>query len=192
MFKVEHFGRLGTACVCLLIAALWVLPQQARAQEHQEEEHHDDGHHFHPHHLGLFLGSTTNPDDKSHFTVGIDYVFRFGAEGRWGVSPIAEVIFAEHTEWLFAITGQFRPTESWWLRAGPGVEIIEEEEAGHSSIAAFKAQASEGDKKAKELFRVGTGYDFHVGPVTLAPSLDYDFFRTKTAVVFGLNIGYGW
>jgi len=70
----------------------------------------------------------------------------------------------------------------WWLRSGPGIEIIQEEEH-HSDESTLKTQV-------EFLFRIGTGYSFHLGKFVLSPSVD--FVRNNDALVWGLNIGYSF
>lgn len=70
-------------------------------------------------------------------------------------------------------------TEHLWIRTGPGIEILHEENEHNG----------ETESKTEFLFRVGTGYDIHLGMFTISPSIDIDFLRSTTTLVWGVNFG---
>jgi len=74
--------------------------------------------------VAAWVGETTLESGATHFTLGADYVRRLGASGRWGIGGFGEVIFAEHSEWVFGALGSFFPTGELWLMTGLGVELF--------------------------------------------------------------------
>lgn len=136
-------------------------------------------------HVALFLGNTTFfQKSESHFSIGVDYVYRPNVETPWAFSLFGEAIFAEHTEYLIGLPVFYSFHNIWWIRAGPGIEIIQEEEHHATEV--------ETKTKVEFLFRFGMGYPFHFGSFTLTPSIDFDLVRNNDAIVLGLNIGYGF
>lgn len=145
----------------------------------------NDSHHAHHNHVALFLGSTTFYNTgESHFSLGVDYLYRPNNDNPWAYSIIAEVIFAEHTEYVIGLPVYHYIMGSWWMRAGPGIEIIQEEEHHGNEVKTTT--------QIEFLFRVGTGYSFHIGDFVLSPSVDIDFVRNNDALVWGLNFGYSF
>jgi len=172
--------------------------------QHEETEHQgvhnstsaEHGHNFHPNHIAIFTGATTELEEgkDSHFTLGVDYVRRITKSGRLGIGVFGEVIFDEHTEWVFGIPLYFYPTNNFWLRVGPGLEIHEEKEKSHSSVQSESgmAKGSKTETKTEFITRAGLGYDFEVSGFSIGPNLSVDFFRDKTSLVWGVNIGKGF
>jgi hypothetical protein len=144
-------------------------------------ENHHDAHTF-LNHIALFAGITT-PLEKSgsNFSLGLDYVRILNENRHWAGSVFAEAIFAEHTEWVFGVVIFHRIGEQFWIRTGPGIEIIQEEDHD-SHDHATKSQV-------EFLYRIGCGYPFHFGSITVTPSVDLDLVRSATALVWGVNIG---
>ncbi|MGB5849654.1 MAG: hypothetical protein WBH40_14265, partial [Ignavibacteriaceae bacterium] len=64
-------------------------------------------------------------------------------------------------------------TEHLWIRTGPGIEILQEENEHND----------ETESKTEFLVRIGAGYDFHFGMFTVSPSIDIDFLRSSTTFV---------
>ena len=150
------------------------------------EKAKDNSHHIiHNNHISLFLGGTTfDKNSESFFSLGLDYLYRPNNENPWAYSVMVETIFAEHTEYVIALPVYHYIKGEWWLRSGPGMEIIQEEEH-HGDESSLKTEV-------EFLFRIGTGYSFHLGNFILSPSVDYDFVRNNDALVWGLNIGYSF
>ena len=80
------------------------------------------------------------------------------------------------------------------MRAGPGLEIHEEEEKSHSAVQSESRMAggSKTETKTEFIMRAGLGYDFEVSGFSIGPNLSVDFFRDKTSLVWGVNIGKGF
>ena len=169
-----------------LVVIICVLPFTIKGQSSENTDSEKvESHKAYHSHVALFLGSTTfYKNDKSYFSVGADYVYRPNPEKPWAYSIIGEVIFAEHTEFVIALPVYYHLISHWWMRAGPGMEIIQEEEHHGDEV--------ETKTHLEFLFRIGTGYAFHVGRIVLTPSVDIDFVRNNDALVWGLNIGYSF
>ena len=155
--------------------------EKAKDNSHEEKSKH----HAYNSHIALFLGATTfYKNNESYFSIGLDYLYRPNNERPWAYSIMAEVIFAEHTEYVIALPLYSYIKGEWWFRTGPGIEIIQEEEHHGDEV--------ESKNQIEFLFRIGTGYSFHVGRFVLSPSVDIDFVRNNNALVWGLNIGYSF
>jgi hypothetical protein len=141
--------------------------------------------HSHRNHIALFAGATSKFEKEgTHFTLGVDYLRKFPPSGRWAISIFGEAIFEEHTEWLFGMPIFYKIYENLWVRTGPAIEFLQEEEHGHGE--------SKSKTKTEFLWRLGVGYDIMFGVFSISPSFDIDFGRSTTAAVWGLNFGYGF
>ena len=150
-----------------------------------EIDEENSEHTLYKNHVAIFLGGTTfYKNNESHFSLGLDYLYRPNSENPWAYSIMAEAIFAKHTEYVIALPIYHYIISEWWFRTGPGIEIIQEEEH-HGDEVESKTQI-------EFLYRIGTGYSFHLGNFVLSPSVDLDFVRNNDALVWGLNIGYSF
>ena len=150
------------------------------AQSGEGESVDDHIMHSYQNEIAGFIGATTQSTRPgTHFTLGADYVRLLSLGKPWGLSIYGEAIFAEHTEWVAGLTGSYKVTDKFWLRTGPGVEILQE---------AVEGSHDETEIKTEFLYRIGMGYSFHLTGLTIAPSLDFDFVRHHDAVVWGINI----
>ena len=177
------------AIMCWLVL---LLATPAFAQ-HSETTTHES--HFHRNHIAAFVGGTSQVEKKgTSFSLGIDYIRKLPPSGRWGISVFVEAIFADRTEWLFGIPVYFQFYKNMWVRTGPGIEILQEEVEGEygDGGSALASTHPTTKSKAEFLYRFGVGYEFQVGGLTVAPSLDLDFVRSTTALVWGINIGKGF
>jgi hypothetical protein len=169
----------ATGLVVLLLAG----PQLLSAQKaHEEGASHSA--HFHPNHLAAFVGATSElrGSKKTHFTLGADYVRRFGSSGRFGVGGFAEVIFHDPTEWLFGAAGYFFPTQALWVQAAGGVEFYKSGHGGDEPA----------ETKTSFLLRFGAGYNVELPALTLTPVVLLDLVRDTEALVWGVGIGKGF
>lgn len=133
---------------------------------------HDEaaGHAEHDHHLALFLGATY-VEESTYPTVGLDYEYRLPFLDRlFGVGPMIEYIHEEHAVLIGAVALYVHPWAGLKLFADSGYEYSEE----HGDF----------------LVRLGAGYDFHLGSVSLTPTAAVDFVHGHTAIVGGLALGY--
>jgi hypothetical protein len=158
----------------------------------QHHENETRKHHFQSNYIGILAGATTKLEKEgTHFTLGADYIRKFPHTGRWGISIFGEVIFEEHTEWLFGIPVYYKFYKNLLIRTGPGIEIIQEEvnnESAHNSTSEHHETIS----RTEFLWRIGILYEFEIGSLFIAPSVDVDFERSTTAVVWGVNFGMGF
>jgi len=145
------------------------------------DSYHGDPHHY-MNHIAIFAGTTTQIEKSGNdFSLGMDYIRIISENRLWAGSVFAEAIFAAHTEWLFGVVIFHRVGEQFWIRTGPGIEIIQEEDHDSHDHAT--------KSKVEFLFRIGCGYPFHFGSITVTPSVDLDFVRSATALVWGVNFG---
>jgi len=137
--------------------------------------------HGNQNHIAIFTGVTSQLEKVgNHFSLGLDYVRKFSVSGNWAGSVFAEAIFSEHTEMVFGFVIYHRLGEAFWIRTGPGIEIIpEEDHESHDHTMKSRVEF---------LYRIGCGYPFHFEAFTIAPSVDLDIVRSATALVWGINI----
>ena len=198
---MNHYLKIS--CIPLILLLLFSSDVFAQKEDTKQSESHDSttaqhGAHYHPNHVAIFTGGTTELEKgkDTNFTLGIDYVRRFTESGRVGIGVFGEVIFAEHTEYLFGIPLYVYPTNHFWLRAGPGVEIYEDEKERSSDSTVPSASKTSGESyketKADFFMRAGLGYDFEVTGFTIGPNASFDFFREKVTFVWGIALGKGF
>ena len=167
----------------IIIVLLLAVPKLLSAQQaHEEGASH--GAHFHPNHVAGFIGATSElrGSKKTHFTLGTDYVRRFGSSGQFGVGGFAEVIFHDPTEWLFGAAGYFFPTRALWLQAASGVEFYQSGHGGDEPA----------ETKVSFLLRFGAGYNIELPGFTLTPVALLDLVRDTEALVWGISVGRGF
>jgi hypothetical protein len=170
--------RLARAVVGLTLVGSPLL-----AQEPSEERANE---------LAVFLGGTSE-DDETHFTLGVEYERRLGE--RLGLAVVVEHV-SEVDAWVFLAPFTFRPAPRLGLKlyAGPGFES-KQPEIEHPP-GAEEAPASEGGRETFFVFRLGAGWVFELGRVSLTPQLEFDFTREqdewRTAIVFGVAVGFGF
>jgi hypothetical protein len=177
--------------ILLILAVVLVFRIPLLSEEEEHGEAHE--HHFHDHHLGLTLAATTHLEEGggTHFTLGAEYEYRLSQ--LIGIGLIGELIFAEHTEYLFVLPLYVHATESLWFRAGPGFEVTRHsEEKPHCSCKEDQDPEHYTSNKAKFLMRIGVGYNIDVGGFIITPTVDIDFLRTQTSLVWGIVIGRGF
>ena len=169
--------------IVLIISIIILLSFGFFAQSENHETSLDGENHFHYNHFALFGGaSTLFEGNQTSFTLGADYVRYFSPESNFAVGIYTEAIFAHHTEWIFGTFLAYEITEHLWIRSGPGIEILQEE-IGHTG---------ETESKTEFLYRVGAGYVFHFGKFSIGPSVDLDFVRSSTTLVWGVNFEMGF
>jgi len=173
--------------VLYLVIAHLILITVAYSQSNEAEMAgtHKNEHSIHWNHIAVFGGATSKFEKEgTHFSIGMDYLRKFPAKGNLAISLFAEAIFEEHIEWLFGIPVIYWVSDNLWIRTGPGIEILQEEKHDHAETKT--------ETKTEFLWRAGVGYDIEFGKYNLAPSIDIDFERSTTALVWGLNFGYGF
>lgn len=121
------------------------------------------------HFLGLFVGVLDG--DETDSLLGIEYEYKFNAE--WGAGLLYE--YAKDGHGGDGITSKiaalyYHPVGAWRLGAGYGKETIG------------------GSSHSVNITRLGVGYDFHIGEMGLAPSLNFDRINGQTIKVYGVAI----
>ena len=140
--------------------------------------------HFHHNDIGVFIGGTTPFNEeaggKTAPTIGVEYERRFSP--TIGGLLMAEFVGDKHKrDYLFAVLFTYR-VSLLRLAIGPGFEFVEQDKPS-------------GGTKLSEYFVISTraSYAFHVGKITLAPTIGIDLIgETKTNLVYGLSVGYGF
>jgi len=175
--------RLNLKSVLLIIITVLLLPFRFFAQIDNHETSLEGENHFHYNHIAVFIGASSLFErEETHFTLGADYIRYFSPESNFAVGIYSEAIFAHHTEWVFGTVLFYGIIEHLWFRAGPGIEILQEE----------IEHTGDTETKTEFLIRVGTGYSIHFGRFFVDPSIDIDFLRSTTTLVWGVNFGLGF
>jgi hypothetical protein len=139
--------------------------------------------HFHHHHVGVLVGGMTPLSETSEtsFALGAEYEYRFNE--KWGAGLGVDFTFGDHKRAALVASGvTYRLTPDFKVITGPGVEVVEKDkpEGGTKSTVYF-------------VWGFGAAYDFHVGSITLTPTVFLDFVgETKTNLTYGIAIGTGF
>jgi hypothetical protein len=160
---------------------------QSELSNTEGQEAHNGKTHHEMNHVAVFAGGTAMLEKNDiNFSLGLDYL-RILTESRdWGAGGFAEVIFAKHNEWLFGGLIYYRIKNQFFIRTGPGIEIIKHEETDPvSGQTHLKSQT-------ELLYRIGVGYSHHIKNMIISPTIDLDLVRSADALVFGLNIGWAF
>ena len=119
------------------------------------------------HALALFVG-IISVDSKTESSYGIAYEHKF--DRMWGAGAVFETSPDLHNGTdIILVSAYLHPWKGLRLGAGIGQETID-------------------DLDAQSLTRVSLSYNFHVGPVGIAPTLAFDFVGGDTATVVGITI----
>jgi hypothetical protein len=155
--------------------------------QHGEEEHHAAPHH-HKNDLGVFVGITRNNNhDTISFTLGLDYIRKFGPNLEWGVGAVPEYVFADHAELVIPLM-LYRGFGDLFLWTGGGLGLRfggdDEHDDDYGRALAKRTEddpdshdeESEDGTQSTFLFRIGAGYSF-VLPQNwyITPTFSFDF-----------------
>lgn len=124
------------------------------------------------HHIaGIFIGRTKSPVE-SHSTYGVEYEYRFDSTFGAGLT-LEKTSDAHHGDGVsvWVASAYYHPAGNWRLGLGVGKEKV------HSSPA-----------HSESLTRLSVSYDFHVGPIGLAPTFAIDRVDGENIKVWGLTI----
>jgi hypothetical protein len=150
----------------LLFAAALIVVWPARTAR---ADHHESG--AHDHHAALFFGATTFLDPSAtHFTVGADYERRLLS--FLGAGLLADLVLGDTKELLLAPFVALHVATGLKLVVGVGAALTSD--SSHLAL------------------RGGLAYDLHLGPVSLAPTLNVDRPGGHFAVVYGVSLGVGF
>ena len=160
------------------MSVLLGLPFEANAQNGEITQ---TEHEWHKNHTAFFVGgmSPVTESKETSLALGIAYERRFTQV--FGLETLADLTFGTHERTaLFAAGITYRPFGGLKLMTGPGFEIEEPNDGSHPAHVNF-------------VYGVGTSWEFHFGPLSLAPTIYVDFLGdTKTNVTFGVGIGHGY
>lgn len=157
--------------IAVVIATLLSAAAYASGEE-------DSGDHVHPHHLAFFIGGgyeTGREGEESDkgLVTGVEYEYRF--RHNWGIGGVVEALGGDTIrEVSMVVPVSLHPHSGWRIFAGPGYEFTE--------------------KKDKALFRIGSGYSFHLNDRwVVAPEVLVDFINGgATVFLAGVAFGFGF
>lgn len=178
--------------ISLILSTTNLLVAQEDHKHHSNDKHHEKhghGHHFHKHHVALFMGASTNfGHDATLATIGIDYEYRFVE--KIGAGAVCEYLFDDKTEEIVAgICLVYHPIDNFKILAGPLYQ-----NASHKADDSHEGHGADHGSSSSENFglRVGAGYDFHLGKLSITPTINSDFIDGATILVYGLGLGLGF
>jgi len=123
-----------------------------------------DKHHF----IGAFVGILDNDETENVF--GLEYEYKFNSQ--WGVGAVYEKANdAHHGDGITSkiVSIYYHPVGDWRIGAGFGDEKV-----------------GGAHPHSENLTRLGVSYDFHIGDMGIAPSLNFDRVNGHTAKVYGV------
>lgn len=146
----------------------------------------------------IFLGGTDEHGHPTEFTWGVDYKRRVAQ--RWGIGGIFDYAGGSLRNAILASSVTWWPVGKLSLMAAPGIEFHRGRAAtsgcgcGHSLKSGDLDQADEIDEDAEYfVFRVGAGWDFHLGTnYGIQPQVNLDFVEGETVWIYGLNFTFAW
>ena len=140
--------------------------------------------------VAVFLGATDEPGHGTELTWGLDYKRRIAE--RWAVGVLFDYAGGEQRNAVLA------PMVAYWpglgnlqLMAAAGVEFHQGRDGdGHQKSG---EDGGSNEDATYFLFRLGIGYDIHLGEsFGLVPNLNLDFVNNEKVWVYGLAVTYGW
>ena len=169
------------------------------AEEHKKHDDHQSSHSFHTYHLALFGGFTSNLDAKhTDFSIGADLEYRLSE--KFGVGVLVDMVLADHTETIIEVFLAFHPADNIKLFLAPGFafakhEVHEDEhhsEEHFGSLNSDEASTTSIETASHFAFRLGASYDFHIGKLSISPTISADFINSTVSLVYGVAIGIGF
>ena len=124
----------------------------------------------HPHHVALFFGATSTGDGKHGPTIGADYGYRI--HEYFSVAASVDYAGGDIDATILAAGAFVHATEELKLLFAPGVDH-------HHGEDSF-------------VVRCGAVYDFHVGSLSVSPTVHVDLLEVKENIIYGLSVGYGF
>lgn len=168
----------------ILLIVFSVLTPRAFSQHdehHEEDKSHDKEHHevHHQNHLALFLGATSNFDHHTTgATLGFDYEYRFKTmHNLLGLGLFGEYVWSGSGEVIVGIPIFIHPVENLKFVVAP-IMVFAEDHDTHENEKHFGG-------------RLGVGYNFHLGKLSLGPVVNLDYSNT-VALNYGLTVGFGF
>lgn len=143
----------------------------------------DDHHNFHKNHLALFNGVTSNlSHHTTSYSIGIDYEYRISQHIGTGI--LGEYIAAENGEYIGGLPLFIHLADHVKLSAVP--LLINKKQTHEESH-----DHADANRETKFAFRLGVGYSFTMGKISVAPVLNFDM-GNSLALIYGLSIGTGF
>jgi opacity protein-like surface antigen len=155
----------------MLALCFCVIPLTAQEAETDEAEYRSS--------FELFVGGVTETEESaSGFGVGVEYNYRLSSRWSIGVEAIEISTTDVSRDWLVVFPVYFHITESFGVKAGPGLEgSLEKSEDGSESKTQFA-------------LRLGAGYEFELGErFTITPEINADLIGGNVTWVYGLSFG---
>ena len=132
-------------------------------------------HEEHRNQVGVFVGAASHLHQKeTGIAVGLEYARHLAP--RIGVSVFAEYASSKlERDFIVGVPLEVQPIGRLALWAGPGVEFVtvEDEVTG------------EEENETEFLLRLGTGYVFPLGRLTVRPSFNADYAGGHWTLVYG-------
>jgi len=139
-------------------------------------------------HIGIFYGQTSNTEFKhGENTIGLEYERNLPiVDNMISVGALAEFVLADHTETILMGTVTFRPPVfALKFFGGAGVAIAKHETPdGKGGIHT--------ENESHFALRLGTGYEFHLGRLSVSPSIAWDRINSHSTFVYGVAVGVGF
>lgn len=139
-------------------------------------------------HLGVFYGKTSDTDFKhGENTIGLEYERNLPiVDNMISLGALAEFILADHTNTILMGTVTFRPPMiALKFFAGAGIEMAKHEMPdGHGGFHT--------ENESHFAVRVGTGYELHLGKLSVSPTIALDRVNGHSTLVYGIAVGVGF
>ena len=202
VFRVVGVGLLILALVAVPAVAVDIDDENdAREEEHGEVaeyaeavEHEGEHSSHHPrdfkNEVAVFVGGTDEHGHGTELTWGVDYKRRIAE--RWAVGVLFDYAGGEQRNAVLAPMVAFWPgLGNLQLMAAAGVEFHQGRDGGGHQKSAEGGGTD--DDATYFLFRLGIGYDIHLGEsFGLVPVVNLDFVNNEKVWIYGLAVTYGW
>ncbi|MGI9530279.1 hypothetical protein [Lutimonas sp.] len=135
------------------------------------DEHHHDSHEVHTgSHLSAFVGYTVDYNSKTGYKIGLEYEYRLNK--RWGLATAIDFVGADFEIIALSVGGVLYPFDKFPLALALGIGAKHKSEKWH------------------HYYRGVLAYDFHLGKVSLSPTIIHDFYpESKDITSYGVQIG---
>jgi hypothetical protein len=163
------------ASPCLVVAGESASDMAAGGDHEAAKEHGESDHH--KNHVALLAGFTEAEEHHGEqgapdFTIGIDYERRLSKV--FGIGVLADWVIEDNREYMVGIPIFLHAGRHAKFELAPAVRHLT-----HSGENQF-------------VFRTGFLWDFHVGKISIAPAVFYDFSEGQDFFAFGLGFGKGF
>lgn len=169
--------------LCILLSnTLMYAQHHDEHNEHAKQASHD---HHSKHHVAIFNGATTVPAHHlTVYTIGVDYEYRIS--NLVGMGILGEIIKTESSEIVTGISVFAHPIKGLKFVAAPLIVYSKPHQSDEHHVDTHDLK-----RESHLFFRLGAGYDFHLGKLSIGPSINYDIGKVK-AISYGLSVGIGF